>query len=64
MRDHVQYELKAWIEGIYVHRCRQTSDRCPYDQETTMAFAWLRGWGYQGCYGARRRCGSFRYLSE
>jgi ribosome modulation factor len=47
MSEHLQYELKAWIEGCYARRCGRRSDKCPYEHDTAMALAWLRGWRYQ-----------------
>ena len=44
MSEDVQYELKAWVEGCYARRCGQPSDKCPYEHDTAMARAWLRGW--------------------
>jgi hypothetical protein len=47
MSEHLQYELKAWIEGGYARQCGQGSDKCPYEHFTPMALAWLRGWRYE-----------------
>ena len=48
MIEHLQYELKAWIEGCYARHCGQRSDKCPYERDTAMALAWIKGWRHQG----------------
>ena len=47
MSEHLQYELKAWIEGCYARHCGQGSDKCRYRPGTAMALAWLKGWRHQ-----------------
>jgi hypothetical protein len=47
MSEHLQYELKAWIEGCYARHCGQGRDKCRYRHGTAMARAWLKGWHYQ-----------------
>jgi hypothetical protein len=41
---HLQYPLQAWIEGHYARDCNEPATKCPYENGSTMAVSWLKGW--------------------